>query len=295
MLLSAQTGKTRMKSPFKLQDVPVSDSDVSIYERDGVVCIKNAISIDWIEKLRVAADWVQQNPGPYDTDLTTGGKGQFYGGQFLWLRREEFKEFLFSSPIAAIVARLMASKRVQLFYDFLLTKEPGGSNKTPWHQDRLYYPLKGKGADNICSTWIALDPVTIDSGAVEYISGSHKWGHAYVPESFTFDERFDGHDDIKKLPDIDADRDQYDIKSWDLEPGDIVAHHVLNVHGAPENTADIRRRGHAIRWISGEVKFDSRPETQPILREAVENGPSPQTANQVLSGETFPVINFGDN
>ena len=101
-----------MKSPFKPQDVPVSDSDVSNYERDGVVCIRNAVSMDWIEKLRVATDWVQQNPGPYDTDLTTGGKGQFYGGQFLWLRREEFKEFIFSSPIAAIVARLLASKRV---------------------------------------------------------------------------------------------------------------------------------------------------------------------------------------
>ena len=54
MLLSAQTGKTRMKSPFKLQDVPVSDSDVSIYERDGVVCLRGAFSDDWIEQGRRA-------------------------------------------------------------------------------------------------------------------------------------------------------------------------------------------------------------------------------------------------
>ena len=186
----------------------------------------------------------------------------------------------------------MNTGTIQLFYDFLLTKEPGGSNKTPWHQDRLYYPLAGDGADNICSTWIALDPVSIESGAVEYVSGSHKWGHAYVPESFSFDDRFDGHGEIEKLPDIDAERDHYEIKSWDLEPGDLVAHHVLNVHRAPPNTADIRRRGHAIRWISGEANFDPRPETQPILCDAVGNGPSPQTAGQPLSGETFPILSF---
>ena len=281
-----------MDGAFKLDDVPVTDADVADYDRDGAVCIRGAISMEWVERLRPAADWVQNNPGPYDTDLTTGGEGQFFGGQYLWTRNEAFKAFLFESPIAAVAARLMGTDFAQLFYDFILTKEPGGSNRTPWHQDRLYYPLKGGGADHICSTWVALDPVTIESGAVEYIAGSHKWGKYYVPESFSADGRFSGHDDIEKLPDIDGNRGDYEILSWDLEPGDLVAHHVMSVHGAPENNADIRRRGLAIRWIGGEAAFDPRPETQPLLRAAVGDGPTPHEDGQALGGETYPVFNF---
>jgi len=274
-------------------NLPVTDQNRADYEKDGVVCVRNALSMDWVEKLRPAADWIQQNPGPYDLDLTTGGEGQFFGGQYMWLRREEFRDLIFDSPLAEIVAKLMGADSVQLFYDFILTKEPGGSNKTPWHQDRLYYPLSGEAADHICSTWIALDPVSIDSGAVEYIAGSHKWGKAYVPESFSDDGKFDGHD-IEKLPDIDNHRDEYDIKYWDMEPGDIVAHHVMGVHGAPENTATVRRRGIAIRWISGEVFFDPRPETQPLLRDAVGNGPTPHQAGDRLGGEAYPIFKFGN-
>ena len=66
----------------------------------------------------------------------------------------------------------------------------------------------------------------------------------------------------------------------------------MGVHGAPENAADIRRRGLAIRWIGGEATFDPRPETQPVLREAVGEGPSPQTPGAALSGDAYPVFDF---
>ena len=96
----------------------------------------------------------------------------------------------------------------------------------------------------------------------------------------------------RSCPISTANRGDYKILSWDLEPGDLVAHHVMNVHGAPENTADIRRRGLAIRWIGGEAAFDPRPETQPLLRAAVGDGPTPHKDGQALGGETYPGVPF---
>ena len=165
---------------LKIPAETVTETHIQAYERDGVVCIKNAIPMEFIEMVRPAADWCRQNPGPYDRDIARE-EGQFYGGQYMWLRNEAFKDFLFKSPSGAVAARLLRSETIQLYYDFLLTKQPGASNPTPWHQNRLYYPLSGNGADSLPPPWIALDPVTLDSGGMEYVAGSHKWQKFYAP------------------------------------------------------------------------------------------------------------------
>ena len=265
----------------------VTDEHVRQYEEDGVVCVRGAIPKEWIDRLRPGADWCQANPGPYDGDFGTGDGGAFYCGQYMWWRRQEFHDFLMESPIAATVAGLTQSQRVQLYYDFILTKEPGAGNPTPWHQDRLYYPIAGPGAEDLISTWIALDPVTLKSGAVEYIKGSHKWGKRYGPAAFNGDSRY-GDIEVETVPDVEDHRGKYDIVSWELEPGDLVAHHVLVVHGAPANNAAIRRRGLAIRWVAGEMHYDPRPGTQPILRQAFEDGPADFEPGEAIHHPAFP-------
>lgn len=60
------------------------------------------------------------------------------------------------------------------------------------------------------SFWVALDPVTAESGALEFVCGSHKWGHFFQPEPFakggTSYERNPAYVDIS---DIDANRGRY--------------------------------------------------------------------------------------
>ena len=269
----------------------VTRQNIEDYQRDGVVCVRGAISSEWIERLRPAADWVQANPGPYDGDISAGAKGQFYGGQFMWRRDVTFREFILNGAAAAIAHRLTGAPEIRLFYDFLLTKEAGAGNPTPWHQDRLYYPLAGDGADHICSTWIALDPVTLKSGAVEYIKGSHAWGKHFAPASFNDDGRYGGLD-IEAIPDVEGNRGDYDIVNFDLEPGDCVAHHVMAVHGAPENNADIRRRGLSIRWLPGKATYDPREETQHQLMAALGEGPDKFEAGETIDGDNFPLFRF---
>ena len=42
--------------------------------------------------------------------------------------------------------------------------------------------------------------------------------------------------ELEDMPDIDANRDKYELLSWDLEPGDVLMFHPLIVHGSPGNT-----------------------------------------------------------
>ena len=63
---------------------------------------------------------------------------------------------------------------------------------------------------------------TILAGCVDYIAGSHKWGSWFAPQFFksgnpelkTQDPRFE------LIPDFEAQRDDLNLLSWDLEPGD---------------------------------------------------------------------------
>ena len=53
-------------------------------------------------------------------------------------------------------------------------------------------------------------------------------------------------DDITGIPvhDIDSNIENYEIISWDLNPGDVVIHHPLILHGSSGNkSSNIRRRG----------------------------------------------------
>ena len=112
---------------------------------------------------------------------------------------DEYKQFFFNSGIAKIVSELMRSKKVNIFHEHVLIKEPDSKKRTPWHQDQSYYCVNGK--DN-CSLWIPLDPVE-KSICPEFIQGSHKWNKQFLPTKF-FGENYEHQDEeFEKIPDIE--------------------------------------------------------------------------------------------
>ena len=239
----------------------VSDADRDAYDHDGVVCLRSAFDAAWIERLRRAIDRNIAHPGPNATNFAEGSTpGTFFGDMFMWRDDADFRAAALESPAAAIAASLMGSSCADFFYDQLFVKEPSTAHPTPWHQDQPYWPVKGR---QIASVWIALDRVDRSNGAVEFVAGSHKWGVNFRPTPFR-----KGHDikftasDLAALPDIDADRSNYDIKTWKMSPGDCLVFHAMIVHGAPGNlTPGTRRRGLALRYTGDDVRYDPRPGT----------------------------------
>ena len=68
--------------------------------------------------------------------------------------------------------------------------------------------------------------------------------------------------DLQQIPDIDAERGKYDIRWWEMEPGDCLVFHAMIVHGAPGNdTPGARRRGLSLRYTGDDARYDPRPGT----------------------------------
>jgi hypothetical protein len=108
-------------------------------------------------------------------------RGHFKGGTDHWLQQSEFLDFAVRSPLPAIVSALLRSSTVRLYEDSVLVKEPGTQERTAFHQDLAYFHLTG---DQICTTWVPLDTVRADTGAVRFVVGSHLDRTEYRPNLF---------------------------------------------------------------------------------------------------------------
>ena len=155
--------------------------------------------------------------------------------------------------MARIAARLMRSRTARFFHDHLLVNEPGTSVVTPWHQDQPYYLVEGSQS---VSFWVPLDPVPRER-TIEYVAGSHRWGKDYRPDRFDGTRLYEG-DTAETVPDIEANRGQFDIRGWAVEPGDAVAFSFRTLHGAPANVSAARRRVISLRWVGDDARFARR-------------------------------------
>ena len=231
----------------------LNQSEIDTFQREGVVVLRNLFA-DWVPTL---IDGVEKNlsqPSPLVRDYYDEKGGRFFGDYCSWDRIPEYRNFLFNSTAADIAGALMVSNEVRLFHEHVLVKEPGAQIPTPWHQDQPYYCVDG---EQNCSLWLALDAVPQES-AVEFIAGSHRWGKSFRPERFDRSPLYEN-DVQESLPDIDNHRDDYEIRSWSLQPGDVVAFHFMTVHGAPPNNSNqSRRRGFSSRWVGADARFAVR-------------------------------------
>ena len=244
----------------------IDPTTIATYRRDGIVCLREMFEFAWVAELRNLAEEMltAESRHPEQSQELATGTGRFFNEMFIWPRHDGFERVVFGSPAAAIAGAVMGAAKANILFDQLLIKEARTQDRTPWHHDLPFWPFRG---DRICTLWIALDEISPESGAVEYVKGSHRWGKRFQPTSFVGDNRYQ-QDDLEPIPDIDAMRDQFEIVSFEMAPGDCTIHHGLTVHGAPGNArADCRRRAYVTRWGGDGVTYDPRDGTQPMLRD----------------------------
>jgi ectoine hydroxylase-related dioxygenase (phytanoyl-CoA dioxygenase family) len=251
------------------------------FERDGAVCVRGACPRHWLDILAGGVEENLANPGPLAKHYTTEGKpGHFFGDYCNWRRIAAYRDFLLHSPAAEIAGTLMGSRKVNLFHEHVLVKEPGTEEPTPWHHDQPYWTVDGS---QVCSIWLPLDPVVRDT-AVEFVAGSHRWGKWYSPASFTDSKSREG-TGFEPVPDIAAHPDRYDLIGWDLALGDCIVFHGLTLHGAPGNRRKGRRRAFASRWTGDDVRF--------VLRQGYMSPPPPDDSPPVgapMDSDVYPVV-----
>jgi ectoine hydroxylase-related dioxygenase (phytanoyl-CoA dioxygenase family) len=151
----------------------------------------------------------------------------------------------------------MGSRQVRLFHDHMLVKEPGTMQPTRWHQDQPFYDVEG--FDN-CSMWMPVDPVERES-TLEFVAGSHRQGWL-MPRSFMDDQaQWFEEGSLQEIPDVESHRDEHDIRSWAMQPGDVVFFHMLTLHHAYGVPGKNRRRAFSLRFLGDDMVHAPRPWT----------------------------------
>ncbi len=267
--------------------VRVTADDVSAYERDGAVCLRQVFDQEWVAQLLSAADSAMARPGPWAHELTASDEpGRFHMNTFMWRWNQDMRGLALKSPMIDIAVQLLRPEKLIFFYDELLAKEPGTKDITRWHQDLPYWPLRG---DGVISIWLALTSVTDDLGGVQYVAGSHKWNRLF--RAITPEDNPDYVDSALELcPDFfdTTIRRKNRLLSWSLSPGDVVCHHPLVIHGARGHSSDSERRiGVCLRYADSKVRWDPRPH---VMRFAGDPERFLEAGDPLDLNDVFPVI-----
>jgi ectoine hydroxylase-related dioxygenase (phytanoyl-CoA dioxygenase family) len=248
------------------------------FRRDGVVCARAVLGDAELGQLAKAVDENLASPGPWASDYTpAGGAGRFFGDYVNWERITGYRQAALSGPLPQL-ARDLLGETPRFFHEHTLVKERETTEVTPWHHDEPYYCVN-------VSLWVSLDPVPRQAG-VEFIVGSHLWGRRFVPRKFVDSSSYVADaSDFELVPDIDPVRDQHEIVSFDVEPGDVIAFHYRTLHAAPGTAGrmNARRRAVSFRYLGSDARFATRPWLHSPPYE-------PITPGAPLDDERFPLV-----
>ncbi len=248
-------------------DDPVSliTTDViEAYRRDGVVFLPQAIHPDWLALIEQGINRILMSGSPLIQTFFKDLPGEFKDMVRHFDVTPEFQRLLYYSPIADMIQKLIDSENVWLLFDHVFVKEGGFCRKTPWHQDMPYWPVAG---EQIASMWITLDPIPKEE-CLEFIPGSHRrtmydgFSPADADDDVTIG--FYGKD-LPRLPDIEAEREKWDIVSFDITPGDVVLLHPGVLHGGGHTTEGHKRRTLSARLYGDDMVYAKRPDTRPTV------------------------------
>jgi ectoine hydroxylase-related dioxygenase (phytanoyl-CoA dioxygenase family) len=224
-----------------------------VLAEDGVVLLKGALSPDEVQAVEDVYEYGRAHPSPgaYTVYPETGAT--FYIDTFNAANWPAYVPAFKDTSVPDHVARLWGSDDVWFFYEQLFLKEGGSMRRTPWHQDSSYLPVDGQ---HVAVCWISLDPLTAEE-SLEFVRGSHA-GPMFNTSAFDSGDDTKPIDptlDLPRLPDVEASRDDFDIVSWAIEPGDMVVFHPNALHGGAPISPGRRRRTVSLRYFGADATF----------------------------------------
>jgi ectoine hydroxylase-related dioxygenase (phytanoyl-CoA dioxygenase family) len=227
------------------------------YARDGVVLLPGALDDQAMAGALAAYDWSLANPGPGATRFAQATDSTFYNDLYNPRCLEGYRAMLEASPIPAMMAGLWDAPDVWFMYEQVFLKEGGETRRTPWHQDSAYLSIAG---DHLAVAWICFDAQPVER-SLEFVRGSHR-GRLYNGSRFELGDDtapINPSSPLPRLPDIEADRADWDIAAWAIEPGDLIVFHPATLHGGAPTHPGSRRRTLTLRFFGSDAIYDERP------------------------------------
>ncbi|KTC68153.1 Phytanoyl-CoA dioxygenase [Legionella birminghamensis] len=259
-------------------------SIITQYQLDGAVCIRQVLGPQEISTLTRGIEKNLRDLSPRSKVASRPDDPGYFVEDFCtWQTNPFYQDLIFNSQLGEVAAKLTNSRCIRLYHDHLLVKEAGTLQATPWHQDQPYYNIDGF---QNCSIWIPVDPIS-PKAALRFISGSHL-GPWLMPRSFMDQQaKWFPEGSLAELPDIERNPQDYEIKSWAMQPGDILCFHMLSLHSSQGAESTQGRRAFSLRFLGDDIIHAPRAwTTSPDF---------PGLANELAAGASmrhplFPVV-----
>src|SRR5438445_202299 len=144
--------------------------DHKAFQREGHALMRGLASRDQIEAWRPVIEGVVAEERNDRQGRIDDYSKLFTQVTNVWRLSDAAREIVFTSRFAAAAAALLGAGVVRLYHDQALFKPPG-AGRTPWHQDRYYWPLD---TDRTLTMWLPLVDVEEKMGPIAFASGSHR-------------------------------------------------------------------------------------------------------------------------
>jgi phytanoyl-CoA hydroxylase len=247
-------------------------AQVADFQRDGFVIQRGLLNSESVQAL---VDVIDQSLAPalapveFEADVHYPGAPESVhapGGRTprrllnAYGRDGAFRAVAREPAIVAMLNALTGSRELLLsqnHHNCVMTKHPGFSSVTSWHQDIRYWRFDRR---ELVSVWIALGPETVDNGCLLVIPGSHQL--EFDPGQF--DAALFFREDYEPNTGLLA-----SATPVELQAGDVLFFHSRTLHAAGRNESEVLKRS---------LVFTYR---------AADNPPIPETRSAVY--EDIPV------
>lgn len=223
----------------------LSDIEAERFARDGYLIRRGLIEPDTVAQLVERID-ASLNPAlapvEFEADVHYPGAPSSRwaeGGQtprrlqHAYGRDALFRHSASHPAIVETLSVLMKSDELMLsqnHHNCVMTKHPGFSSLTSWHQDIRYWRFD---RPELVSTWIALGPENVNNGSLLVIPGSHKLNL----DPGRFDAALFLRTDLEENEALLA-----TAVAVELEAGDVLFFHSRTLHAAGQNSSQTVKR-----------------------------------------------------
>lgn len=259
--------------------LPLTEQDLAAFARDGflgpidvltadeVAAVRSAIA-EVIERLPALASELYEVEQAY-TDRPGEVVCHFLGG---WRVHPALRALVHHPRATALAAQLLGVPTVRFWHDQVFAKPPRHPGVVPWHQDYSYWQRTAPACHVTIN--ILLDDADAQSGCLQFVPGSHRWG--LLPK-LPFDaplEAIRAH-----LPASSAWRPV----TVPVRAGQATVHHSHTLHGSDQNRSDRWRRAAVLNYMGGHVAVADG--SAPLLR-----GAPLLPTGAVVDGPLFPLV-----
>ncbi len=200
----------------------LSEAQIAQYHRDG-----------FLFPVRVMSDRDAAAFGQRVQETEAAGKLKARGGETKFYLRFPWVYELATRPALLDIVEDIVGPDIMIYHNALWAKRGGGGHYVSWHQDNTYF---GHYPCEVLSMWIALTPVTVENGCMQFLPGTHRLGQLPLAGNDINDANM-----LTSGQTVDFDPSSVAPVPVVLQPGEASLHHSFLIHGSlPNRTTDLR-------------------------------------------------------